>query len=159
MSEDTTNEATVSAPGTINLSGKTWLVEKPTEKDVFAVFMFAKKEAKRHYNPIRETLDALAGLTASEDAKTAVILQAHRVQVSGEVPEDAISDVLMGPKGCAFYAWILIRKSHPEVTLEQLQTLITEDNSVIVFAELDEASGANMIHRGFEESGFFPRPS
>ena len=157
MDTTNSNESIISPPGTIDLGGKTYLVSKPMEKDVFAVAMYAKKLAKRKYNPIRETLDALQGLTASEEAKTAVILQAHRVQSSGEVPADAISDELMGPKGCAFYAWILIRKNHPEVTLEQLQALITEDNAVVVFADLDEASGAKMIHRGFEDSGFFPQ--
>lgn len=156
---ENSNEAIVSPPGTIELGGKTYLVSKPTEKDIFSVAMYAKKLAKRKYNPIRETLDALAGLQASEEAKTAVILQAHRVQSSGEIPADAISEELMGAKGCAFYAWVLIRKNHPEVTLEQLQDLINEDNSIMVFADLDEVSGAKMIHRGFEDSGFFPQPS
>ena len=152
------SEATISAPGTIKLGNTTYLVAKPSEKDVFAVFFHAKKEAKKLFNPIQEVTDALRGLPVSEQQKTELLLQAHRVKVSGEEPEDASTAYLTSPRGAAFYAWMLIRKEHPGVTLEEIQGLITEDNVVSVFADLDEASGAHLIHKAFEGIDFFRRP-
>ncbi len=159
QTEQKSDEALISAPAPIVLGGTTYLVAKPTEKDVFSVFFNARKQAARLYNPFREVTDALEGLPVSEQQRTELLLQAHRVKVSGEVPSEALTAYLTGPKGCAFYAWILIRKNHPEVTLETIQAAITDDNCVAVFADLDEASGANLIHKALEDAGFFPRPS
>lgn len=159
MSENLESEASVSAPGTIQLCGETYLVAKPTERDVFAVFFHAKKEAQKLFNPFTEVMDSIKGLVVSEDQKTALLLQAHRVQLSREVPEDAITNYLTSPAGCAFYAWMLIRKEHPNIKLEDLRKEINEDNVLSVFSDLDVASGADLIHKAFEGTGFFHQVS
>lgn len=144
--------------GTIVLNGQTWLVSKPTERDVFTVFSYAKKQAKKLYHPLKQVTDALAGLDVPIEAKTALYLQAGRVHSNGEVPEESISEYLTSAAGAAFYFWILARKNHPELKLEEAQQWITEENSIAVFAELDEASGVNMIHKSFEQTDFFQQP-
>lgn len=160
MDTSAQNEAIVSAPGTINLGDTTYLIAKPTESDTFAVFQYARKQAAKHYNPIREAMEAIKDLDCTEAQRTAILLQAHRVQASREVPSEVISDFLMSARGAAFFFWILARKNHAELTLEKAEKLITEDNATSVFAELDEASGVRMIHRGFEAAGsFFVHPS
>jgi len=149
----------VSPPSTISLGGTTYLISAPTEKEVFAVLQYAKKHAARHYNPIRDTMDAIKDLACTEEQRTALIMQAQRVQLSKEIPSDIVSEFVMSPKGCAFYFWVLARKQHPALTLEQSEALINEDNSVLVWADLDEASGVNMIHSTMGESiPFFHRP-
>jgi hypothetical protein len=151
------NEELVSAQGTIILGGKTYLVSRPTEKDIFAVFSNAKKQAKKLYNPFKHVLDAIAGLEIPQETKNALLMQAGKVSSSGEIPEESISEYLTSPAGAAFFAFILIRKNHPEITLEEIQKHITEENHVVIFAELDEASGVNLIHKAFEDSSFFQR--
>ena len=150
------NTAIVSAPNTISLGGITYLISPPTEKDTFAVFQNAKKQALKLYNPIREAMDVLKDIPCTEDQRTAILLQAHRVQAAKEIPVDTVSEYLMSAKGAAFYFWILARKNHPELTLEKAEGLITEDTAVSVWADLDEASGVNLIHNSIEASGFFP---
>ena len=153
------DEALISAPGTITLGGKTYLVAKPSERDVFAIFHQARKEAKKAYNPFREVNEALDGLEVPIESRTALLLQAHRVKISGEVPGDAATEWLTSPPGAAFYAWVLLRKQHPEVSLEAVRQTITDENCLDVFMELDEASGADMIHQAMEDSDFFRQRS
>lgn len=150
------NEELISPLGTIKLADKTLLVSKPTEKDIFSIFQNAKKQSKRLYNPFKETVDALAGLGISDEQMTAILLQSARVKNSGEVPIEVITDYLTSADGCAFYAFILIRKNHPDITLEELKKCINDDNCVMIYAELDEASGVNLIHKSIGESDFFP---
>lgn len=156
--ESVESEGLVSAPGTIQLGGKLYLCAKPTERDVFSVFFYAKKEAKKLFNPFREVIDSLSDLPVTEDQKKELLLQAGRVKSSGEVPYDAISNYLTSPSGAAFYAYVLLRKEQPEVKLEELRKLITEENVLDIFADLDEASGANLIHKTFSDTPFFPLP-
>ena len=152
------NTELVSPLGSIVLGDKTFLVSKPSERDVFTIFTNAQKMAKKLFNPIKETMDSIDGLNITEETKLAILLQAHRVKSSGEIPIDAISDYLTSPAGCQFYAWILIRKNHPDITLEFLKQHITEDNNIYVYADLDEASGVNLIHKSLENNDFFPKP-
>lgn len=152
------SEAVVSEPGTINLGGTTYLVAKATDRDVFARVKNARKSVLKTFNPIKEVLDSIKDLSVSEDQKTALLMQAHRIKASGEVPPDLVSDYMQSPKGLAFYAWLLIRKNHPEVTLESIQALITEVNAEDVFAELDEASGDSLVRKALGQNPDFQQP-
>ena len=125
---------------------------------MFTLFFEAKRQAARAYNPLREVTEALEGLPVSEEAKTALLLQAHRVRISREVPPEAITEWLTSPAGCAFYGWLLIRVNHPGITLEHVRGHIDEQNCLAIFADLDEASGARLIMRAMEDSGLF-RPA
>jgi hypothetical protein len=155
---DNNNVELISPPGSIVLDNKTYLVSKPTERDIFTIFTNANKMARKLFNPIKETMDSIEGLNITDEQKLAILLQAHKVKSSGEIPLESISEYLMSPHGCQFYAWILIRKNHPEVTLEMLKKFITDENVIYIFAELDEASGVNLIHKSMENNDFFPVP-
>jgi hypothetical protein len=152
------SEELISPQGTIKLGDTTYLVSKPTEKDIFCIYSYAKKQAKKLYNPIKKVLDTINGLEVSKDIIEKLILQAGRVSQSEEVPDEAITDFLISPAGASFYTFILCRKNHPEIKLEDIEKLITEANSVTIFAELDEASGVKLIHKALEDSDFFPQP-
>ena len=149
----------MTAPGSIEIGGRTLLVSCPTEKDIFAVLQYARKQVKRSYNPIKEAQEALAGIPGvTAEQQTAILLQAWKVKAAGEIPEDAVNDYITGKDGCAFYGWILTRKSHPEVTAEQWRAWVTDDNSIQVYADLDEASGVNLIKGSMADNPFFHPP-
>jgi hypothetical protein len=153
------NDELVSPPGTIELGGNTILVAKATEKDVFAIFSNAKKQAKKMYNPLRDSLDLLKDVPGVTDAqKSEIIMLAYKAKMSGAVPEDVITEYITSPQGCAFQIYVLTRKTQPDLKLDKIQSYINDENCVAIFAELDEATGVNLIHRAFESSDFFPQP-
>jgi hypothetical protein len=154
-----TNESLVSAPGSISVNGKTFLVDKHTRATAFSVYEWGSERARKLYNPFMEVAQALkelesAGLSVSEGQKSELLMQAHRVKVSGEVPGDDITRVMRSKEGVAFQLWVLTRKQHPEQTYEGCLGLITDDNRLDVYVDLDIASGANVINKAMIDAGF-----
>ena len=95
LTQEETNAALASAPGTVNVNGTTYLVEKQTTATVFAQYEWGMETARKVYNPFREVAEALkdletSGLAVSADDKTALLTQAHRVKVAGEVPGEQV---------------------------------------------------------------------
>lgn len=145
----------VAAPGTIELDGTTYLVSSPTDSDIFMLMQYVTKIAKKSYKPVSEAALMLKGLTdISQTARDEIMLTAYKAGNSQEIPAERINEVMMSPVGCRFFAFILLKKNQPELKLEDLTKLITEDNWIEIFSELDEASGLRFIHKGLESSGF-----
>ena len=156
MTAAETNATLAGAPGTVEVKGKTYLVDKTNTAQIFAFYEWALKVARKTYNPFRDVCDSLQGLPVSEEQKHALLLQAHSVKFSGDVPNSALTDALRSCAGVAFQFWILTRKHHPELTLEAANGMIDENNRIDVYADLDEASGANTINKALISAGFFP---
>jgi hypothetical protein len=162
LTQEETNRALASAPGTVTVGDKTYLVDKFTTATVFSVYEWGTEAAHRAYNPFREVAEALkdletAGLAPAPEDRTALLAQAHRVKVAGEVPGDLITKCLRGREGVAFTLWVLTRNHHPELTYESCKGLITDDNRLDVYVQLDVASGANIVNKAVMSAGFFPQ--
>lgn len=160
MSIELTNEekakALASAPSPITIKDRTFLIEKTSTSQVFSIYEWAIERAIKGYNPFKEVCAALDGLPITDFQKSELLMQAHRVKMSGEVPSDSITKALRSKEGIAFQLWILARKQQPGLTLEDCGTLIDEDNRIDVYVALDEASGANIINKSLISAGFFP---
>ena len=164
LTQEETNQALASAPGSVTVNGTTYLVEKQTTATVFTLYEWGLETARKQYNPFREVAESLkeletAGLAVSPEDKTALLTQAHRVKVSGEVPGDLITKCLRSREGVAFQLWVLTRKHHPELTCEECKGMVTEDNRLDVYVQLDVASGANIVNKAVTSAGFFLQAS
>ena len=146
------------APSPITVKGRVFLIEKSTTAQVFSIYEWALERAGREYNPFREVCDALKGLSITDDQKASLLMQAHRVKMAGEVPGDALTKCLRSKDGVAFQLWMLTRKHHADVTLEECGSLIDDTNRVDTYVAIDAASGANVVNKAMISAGFFPPP-
>ena len=159
MSEANQNEKLASAPGTINLGGRTLLISKWTPADLYAAQDYARQAVRKSYNPFQEVAAAIDGLDLKEELRAQLYLQAHRVKVSGQIPDEAVDDFLKTCEGLAFQIFLLTRRNEPGLALESIRAWIGEGNRVDVFCALDEASGANLIARATADHPFFQSAS
>lgn len=144
MDKQTANHVATGAPGSIELDGKTYLVGQPTDADFVAVRRYLNKTfTEKAKSPIAATvaeINKIEGLSAEDRAtmlKEAVALQPSGPRASTE----AFTDLLFEPEACSFLAWLLIRKNHQEVTLEDIRATITDENLDSILADLFKASG------------------
>jgi hypothetical protein len=133
LDTQTANFLATGAPGSITLGGKTFIVNQPTEQDGAAIGLEIRKIAKRRKDAkflelVREFKDVALAKTILAELCTAD---------ESENLTAAVADA----EGCAFIAFILIRKGDPSVTLAILRELITEDNAGVIGMELLEESG------------------
>ena len=154
-----TSSALASGPGTVTVKDKTYLVEKTTTAQVFAMYEWGFQRARTQYNPFRELVEALAGLPVTPEQMAPLLTQAHQVKAAGEIPGELVTRCLRSTDGVAFQLWITTRKHHPDVTLEQLTAAIDESNRLDVYVQLDVATGANIVNKAMISAGFFPPPS
>ncbi len=143
MDPKTTPENATAAPGSIELGGRTFLVAQHTPADVMAL----RKRLKKH---VKDPLSMYADLVSDpkfrrlpKKVRDTLAEEAGRLRMQGDVSltADMAEDMLQEPRHCAFLAWLLIRKLHPDVTLEALADLITDDNAAAVYADLARESG------------------
>lgn len=127
-------------PGTLTLGGTTYLVGQPTEKDMGAIAAFLKQHAK---SPVAALQDDPDFKLLPEDEQRQKLLEAARQKFDQNLPYagPSILDALTSLHGVRFMAWILIRKAHPEVALEEISCHVTDDNRVAISVQLDIASG------------------
>lgn len=149
----------VAVPGVMELGGRDYLVSPPSDGDIFMLMQYVTKVAKKAYSPVKEAVEMCKGLDISKEAKDTIILEAYRSGNSKEVPAERINEVMMSPIGCRFFAFLLCKKEQSEIKMDHFKEIITEDNWVEVFSQLDTASGMDFIHSGIEASGFFRRGS
>lgn len=159
LTEQETSEQLASPPGTVTVAGTTYLVEKFNTAQVFALYEWGVEQAKKLYNPFKEVCDSLAGLPVTPEQTSQLLMQAHQVKMSGEVPGDLVTKCLRSKEGVAFCLWILTRKHHAELTLEQCNAKITDENRIDVYVQMDQASGANIVNKAVTSAGFFPPAS
>lgn len=153
-SDATRNAALVSAPGTVTVDGRTYMVDKSTTAQIFSIYEWAVEQAAKMYNPFRDVTDALAGLPVTPEQTAALLTQAHQVKLAGEVPGNLITKCLRSNEGVAFQLWISARSNHADLTLEACNTLISDKNRVDIYVQLDKATGANILNKAMAEAGF-----
>ena len=141
MEPKAANQAATGAPGTIVLGEEIYLVSQPTKAD----FVTLRKRLAASFKatkttPLASIAPELAGL--SPDLQKLAIEAAVKLKDGQREPTAiALEELLMEPAGVAFWAWLSIRKNHPEVQLATLQAAITLENVDTVIAELVDAGG------------------
>lgn len=151
--------ALAGAPGTVDIGGTVFLLDKLTTATVFALYEWGSEQARKLYNPYREVCEALDGLAVDPADKTRLLVQAQSVQASGEIPGDLITKCLRSREGVAFYLWVLTRRYHPTLTYAAAVELVTPENRLDLYCQLDAASGANVVNKAVMSAGFFPPAS
>lgn len=124
------------APGHIVIDGQDYLVAQPTESDMTAVAFEALKILRtKRQRLAMEAVKAVAG--AGAEAIKAV-MEVMMAGADGKSQTDAESllafspsafmEALGEPEGCAFLAWVLLRKHQPQLDLGFLRVKITDAN-------------------------------
>jgi len=135
------------APGSIDLGGRTYAVAQASDADLMEVRRRLKKA-------VPSPLKMYAALVQDADfrklpkrVRDDLAREAGQMRLRGETPLTAelVADLLQEPEHCAYLAWVLIRKLHPDVTYEGLRETITPDNATRVFLALHEASGMESL--------------
>jgi hypothetical protein len=156
MSENKDTEL-AGAPGAVTIGDKTYLCNQHTRATAFACYERSLKEAKRLYNPFRVLQERTKDLEISAADKSALLLQVQAIPPLDSYVELA-GECMRSCEGVAFEFWLLAKPNHPELTLEESRTAITESNRVDVLCQLDSVSGANHVTRTLESAGFFLHP-
>jgi hypothetical protein len=139
---DEANDVITGAPGTIELGGKTYLVGQPDDQ-VFATLKGYL--AERLQSPFQAIADDLKFLSAAD--REAAIRAAVALKAGGgvDVTQAFADKQLRQPHGCAFLAWLLIRKEQPEAKLEDIHKAVTQDAVIDVLAKLYTAAGMDSL--------------
>lgn len=133
--------------GTVELGGQTYLVPQAGPADMMAVRRHLKKHVKGPLQMYADLLKDPDFRRLPRKVREEVAKDAAGLRMRGEVAltVELAAEMLQEPEHCAFLAWVLIRKAHPDVTLERLRGLVTGDNAAEVFAELHEAAGLDSL--------------
>jgi hypothetical protein len=130
------NDLASGAPGTLELEGKTYLVAQPTKSDWIALKKhLAKIREKEQKSYLARIVEEVKGLDP-EVQKVAIQAAVQVRKDDKEISSDALSSMILEPEGMRFWVWKLARKHHPELTLECVSKLITEENVNDVAAEM-----------------------
>lgn len=143
-------ESVAGAPGTLRLNGRTFLVGQATHADLMAV----RRRLKKAIKPPLEMYGRLASdphfELLPEDVRRELAREAAQLTMRGEVALSAemAMELLTEPEHCRFLAWVLLRKCHPDLRLDELTPLVTEDNAAAVCVELARESGLEALAGG-----------
>lgn len=137
----TANQLATGAPGTIKIGDQTYLVSQPSRADYMTLRKHLAGVLKRtKIAPLAAIAPELAGLPP--EFQKMAIEAAVKIKESGrEATNDNITELLMEPAGVAFWAWLLIRKNEPAVSLAEFEKAITVENVDAIAADLLAANG------------------
>lgn len=144
MAEDQTNqgeknEQTAGAAGLVTIADRNYLASPPTDQDFGTLHNHLRRKLKNPVAAIAEDLEGLPPHVQQAAIRAAVELKAGG---GAAMTSEFVSQELAKPEGCALLAWLLIRKNHPEVTLEAIKAGIPDDQTAArVLSELGEAAG------------------
>lgn len=133
------------ATGAVEIGGKSFLVEALNLELEIGLNAHLSKLTREAMGPagflaaIKEGIDFLksAGLHAEA---LEVVREAGRMQASGATPAPAAVEAFrQTAKGAAVELFWRTRKTHPDVTLQQLEAIITEINALDVYRQTVEA--------------------
>lgn len=145
MDGATRNELAVSRQGSVKIGDTTFLVSQPTDQDMGTLLAWVRKRQRDPLTMLGESLDGVPAKYHKEVIKATVEVK----HAGGAMPSDAfIHDQLSTPEGTAFLAWLLVRKAHPDATLESLSKVITAANAPDILAELYDQSGMKAAAEG-----------
>ncbi len=132
----------VAAPGTIALGGKTYLVAQPTPQDLETVGRYLRKLLR---NPLKALVADIESLP--ESIRAMAMDAAMKIQANPPTPKtkeeaaEACQALIQTPEGFRFLLWTILRKNHPDLTLEQLKPLVTDANVDELAERLAEEAG------------------
>lgn len=142
MDQATANEHAGGGPGVVTLDGVSYFAAPATEKTFFAVRSYVKSQLKTPLAAVAAVFKDLPPAMRAEAIKEAVAQQPG----GSEVTAEASTEILVSLSGCRFLAWLHMKPPlNPDLTRAKLDALITEDNYLDVFLQLDEATGVTKL--------------
>ncbi len=135
----TANLLATGAPGSIILAGNKYIVAQPNDQDMGAIFVEAAKIAKRQRN--NRLVELVKDFKDYDLAKKVLDETMPVLQDEAQQGIQSINQALSDPEGVHWIAFILLRKSHPTITLAEIKTLIPAENASAVGVELLFESG------------------
>ncbi len=150
MNKEDLQQAVAGGPGAIELDGETYLVSQPTDQDMGSLRQWLRRKEKTRQSPLAALVHDPAFGELSPELQRLAMQETIKLQHGGgsEMTQQAALDALWSVEGARFLAWLLIRKHHPEVTLETFGPpadlaagLINAGNVDAVFVQISEASG------------------
>ncbi len=148
-------EDAAGAPGSITLGGKTFLVAAATDEVMMIVLRYLRKHVPSPLDMYDRVASHPVFAKLPEATQQSLAEEAARKAINGngDVPPEVYTDLLMQAPGCRFLAWVLLRDAQPNLTLEQLDPLITEDTAPVVFLQLQRESGMEALGKRQSRSG------
>lgn len=166
MDSQTADEQAAGAPGVVTLGGVDYLCAPVTDAKLVAVRQWTKK--RRAKSPQQMMLETLAELPAEKAKAIAALPPALRADalkaIFPEMPPDALTEeeaqeAIVSVEGCRFVAWLHLQPpSNPGLKREKLDSLITEDNFLDVYLQLNEATGLAKLAEGRSSGNPSGRP-
>jgi hypothetical protein len=133
------NERIAGAPGPVVIGGQTYLASPPSDQDMATLHNFFRQKLK---NPLAAIADDLDGLPAH--LRDSAIRAAVELKAGGGVKmtEEFIGQEIQKPDGAAFFAWLLVRKNHPEIKLEVVRQGVSDEAAAVkLLGDLVQATG------------------
>lgn len=156
MDQRTADDQAAGAPGIVTLEGREYLVSPVTDATLVAVRNWARTQNRK--SPQQLMLEALARLPPDQAKAIAALPPVLRADAfkaifpemaPDELTEEEAQGLVVSLAGCRFIAWLHCKPPlNPDLSREKLEALITEDNYLDVFMQLNEATGLSKMARG-----------
>lgn len=155
MTQAEANQNAAAALGSIELGGRSFLVSQPTQQDTATLGKYLLGMAQNPLKAMAAELEGLPPELQKMAIDSAIKLKMSRANVptTEEESKGILMAMLFTPEGCRFMAWILLRKEHPDVTLEMLKGLIHDGNYFDVLTTLTDQSGMASLGNSARPSG------
>lgn len=142
------------AAGTLNIGGRTLLLNPPTEAETLTITLEARRKLP---TPISLLVNDPSFSKLPESVQSKAIETAARAQVlntrSQDLDATELAQALLTPSVLAFAVWICARGNHKGITLEEVQKLVTDQNVGEVFVAYSEAAGLKALEQPEKNSG------
>ena len=118
-----------------------FVVSQPTDDDAVTLANELRRQAQAKVkSPLAAISESLQGLPAAVQEKA--IEKAVALTAGGKVQptQDQIAAQIYEPEGCRFWLWLLARKNKPDLSLEDLKSVITAENAGDVLTRLTIAT-------------------
>lgn len=132
--------AVVGGGGILTVGGRTFVVRKPSARDLVLMQKWLMSQPLKHQGGLTE--DDLKNL--SPEHQMMLIREFAKVSKTRRAPTEAEAmEMVLSPAGVAMQLWLAARWDQPGLTQEEIRKLITEDNVTDVIVDLDEAVRAD----------------
>lgn len=155
MDNATAQEIVSGAPGTITIGETTYLVAQATKRDMMTIKGHIDKLLLSPINSIKNDIKDWPPEYAkiAIDAAVKVQLGITRKQETEDDKAENYTRLLFTPEGVQFMAFVLLRKNHPNITLEYLKSVINDDNAPSIGAQLVDESKLDKLGESLGRSG------
>ena len=143
ISQGEKNERVAGAPGPIQIGGVTYLASPPSDVEFGALHKYLREKLA---DPIQTVAKSIACLPMH--IQRMAVNAAVEIQTGGgaKLTDEFVGQQVTQPDGCAYLAWLLVRKQHPDVTLETIRGAIPDaETAVRVLGDLYDAAGLRAI--------------